>query len=156
MVLYNFIKYLILNIKYNCLLKRVYRDEDLLNKFSQLFNTEFRLDWVNRMYAVLNPNLSGNQVDLSTQIFEYGENGFSNTAYVEHWVMTRLNAIKDFIMANNLFDVLTYDIKKLDNYDNYLFIIKPITFDDCYKWTKIFAITYSILAVIAVILLIIF
>ena len=59
-------------------------------------------------------------------------------------------------MANNLFDLLTYEIKKLDNYDNYLFIIKPITFDDCAKWTKIFAITYSILLVIGIILLIIF
>lgn len=156
MILYNFIKYLILNIKYTRLLKRVYQDEDLLNKFSQLFNTEFRLDWVNRIYSVLNPNLSGDQIDINTQIFEYGENGFSNTAYVEHWIMTHLNAIKDFIMTNNLFELLTYEIKKLDNYDNYLFIIKPITFDDCHKWTKIFAITYSILAVIAVILLIIF
>ena len=50
-------------------------------------------------------------------------------------------------MANNLFDLLTYEIKKLDDYDNYLFVIKPITFDDCKKWTKIFVITYSILII---------
>ena len=156
MILYNFIKYLILNIKYSRLLKSIYKDENLLNKFTQLFGTEFKLDWVNRMYAVLNPNITNDKIDVGTQIFEYGENGFSNTAYVEHWIMTRLNAIKDFIMANNLFDLLTYEIKRLDTYDNYLFVIKPITSDDCYKWTKIFAITYSILVVIAVILLIIF
>ena len=69
--------------------------------------------------------------------------------------MTRFNLIKDFIMANNLFDLLTYEIKKLDDYDNYLFIVKPITFDDCVKWTKIFGITYSILAIIGITLLII-
>ena len=57
--------------------------------------------------------------------------------------MTKLNLIRDFIMANNLFDLLTYEIKKLDDYDNYLFVIKPITFDDCMKWTK-FLFIYSI------------
>lgn len=143
---------MIINIKYTKLLKRIYKDEDLLNKFSKLFETEFRIDWVGRLYAVINPSIS----EFNTQIFEYGENGFSNNAYVEHYIMQRLNAVKDFIMANNLFDLLTYDIKRLDNHDNYLFVIKPITFDDCAKWTKIFSIVYSILIVIAVVLLIIF
>jgi hypothetical protein len=70
--------------------------------------------------------------------------------------MTKLNAVRNFIMANNLFDLLTYEIKKIDEFDNYLFVIKPITFDDCKKWTKIFAILYSILLVIGITLLIIF
>ena len=67
--------------------------------------------------------------------------------------MTKLNVAQNFIMANNLFDLLTYEIKKLDNYDNYLFVIKPISFDDCAKWIKIFSIVYSILAVIGIILI---
>ena len=70
--------------------------------------------------------------------------------------MTKLNVAKNFIMANNLFDLLTYEIKRLDNYDNYLFIIKPITFNEFKKWTKIFSIVYSILTVIGITLLIIF
>ena len=155
MVLYKFFKYLILNIRYTKLLKKIYKNEDILNRFTQLFGTEFRIDWVGRIYTVINPNINNAQIDVNTQIFEYGENGLSNTVYIEHWIMQKLNIVKDFIMANNLFDLLTYNIDKLDNYDNYLFVIKPITFDDCYKWTKIFAITYSILAVIAIILLII-
>jgi hypothetical protein len=56
-------------------------------------------------------------------------------------------------MANNLFDLLTYELKKIDEYDNYLFIIKPITFDDCKKWTKIFGITYLAILVTALTLL---
>ena len=156
MVLYRFIKYLILNIKYTRLLKEIYKNEQIIPKFSQLFGTEFRIDWVGRLYSVINPNIVDDKLDLNTQFFEYGENGLSNTLYVEKWVMVKLNAIQDFIMANNLFDVLTYEIKRLDDYDNYLFVIKPITFDDCAKWTKIFAIVYSILAVIGIIALIIF
>jgi hypothetical protein len=114
------------------------------------------MDWVGRIYTVINPNIVDDKLDLNTQFFEYGENGLSNTLYVEKWVMVKLNAIQDFIMANNLFDVLTYEIKRLDDYDNYLFVIKPITFDDCAKWTKVFAIVYSILAVLGIIALIIF
>ena len=67
--------------------------------------------------------------------------------------MFKFNLIKDFVIANNLFDLLTYEIKRLDEYDNYLFVIKPITQEDCIKWSKIFAITYISLIVICIILL---
>ena len=156
MVFYSFIKNLWLNIKYTRLLKQIYEDEQLLYKFSELFGTEFRIDWVGRMYAVFNPNIMNNELDVNSQIFEYDENGLTNKPYIEKWIMTKLIIIKDFIMANNLFDLLTYEIKRIDDYDNYLFIIKPITFDDCMKWSKIFAITYSILAIITTVLLIVF
>lgn len=152
MVFYSFIKNLALNVKYTRLLKRIYRDEQLLEKFSQLFGTEFRIDWVGRIYTVINPNVLNEKFDSNTQIFEYGENGFTNDPYIEKWIMTKLNIVKDFILANNLFDLLTYEIKRLDEYDNYLFVIKPITFDDCKKWTKIFSLVYSLLAIVGVIL----
>lgn len=155
MVIYNFIKYLILNIRYTKLIRKVYDDENLLFKFSQMFGSEFRIDWVGRVYAVLNPNIVNEKMDYNTQIFEYGENGLTNEPYVEKWIMTKFNVIRDFVMANNLFDLLAYELKKIDEYDNYLFIIKPITFDDCIKWTKIFSIVYSILTVVGVTLLIV-
>jgi hypothetical protein len=153
MVFYKFIKNLILNIKYTKLLKQIYKDENLLEKFSQLFSTEFRLDWVGRIYTVINPNILKDKFDVNTQIFEYGENGFTNEPYIEKYIMTKFNLVKDFIMANNLFDLLTYEIKRLDDYDNYLFIIKPITFDECKKWIKIFGIVYSVITIVGITLL---
>lgn len=156
MVFYRFIKNLRLNIKYTKLLLKIYKDEQLIEKFSQLFGTEFRIDWVGRIYAIINPNIINDKFDMNTQIFEYGEQGFSNDPYIEKWIMTKFNLIKDFIMANNLFDLLTYELKKLDDYDNYLFVIKPITFDECKKWTKAFSITYALLITILSTLLIIF
>lgn len=156
MILYNFIKHLILNIRYTKLVRKVYNDERLLYKFSQLFGSEFRIDWVGRVYAVLNPNIVDEKMDYNTQIFEYGENGLTNEPYVEKWIMTKFNLIREFVMANNLFDLLTYELKKIDDYDNYLFIIKPITFDECLKWTKRFSIVYGFLAVVGTILLIVF
>lgn len=153
MVIYKFIKNLIVNIKYTKLLRQIYKDEKLIDKFSKLFGIEFRMDWVGRLYAVINPNIIDKKLDVNTQIFEYGENGLTNEPYIEKYIMTKLNLVKDFIMANNLFDLLTYEIKKLDDYDNYLFVIKPITFDDCKKWTKIFAIVYPILITVGIIVL---
>ena len=153
MVFYSFIKNLLLNIKYTRLLRKIYKDEQILDRFSKLFGTEFRIDWVGRIYTVINPNIVKDELDINTQIFEYGENGFTNEPYIEKWIMTKLNIVKDFIMANNLFDLLTYELKRLDEYDNYLFVIKPITFDDCIKWTKIFAGVYSMLIITAITLL---
>lgn len=147
MVFYNFIKNLVLNIKYTRLLRKIYKDEFLLQRFSELFGTEFRLDWVGRMYTVINPNIINDKLDINTQIFEYGNNGLTNEPYIEKYIMTRFNLVKDFIMANNLFDLLTYEIKRIDEYDNYLFVIKPITFDECKKWTKIFVGVYSAIAI---------
>ena len=151
MILYKFITNFLLNIKYTKIIKKVYKDDDILNKLSQLFGTEFRMDWVGRIYTVINPNIVDNKFDVNTQIFEYGENGLSNEIYVERYIMFKLNLIKDFVIANNLFDILTYRIEKIDDYDNYLFIIEPITFDDAKRWTKIFSITYGILLVLSVI-----
>lgn len=142
-----------MNIKYTRLLKKIYKDEFLLQRFSELFGTEFRLDWVGRMYTVINPNIINDKLDINTQIFEYGNNGLTNEPYIEKYIMTRFNLVKDFIMANNLFDLLTYEIKRIDEYDNYLFVIKPITFDECKKWTKIFVGVYSAIIIVGVTLL---
>ena len=135
------------------ILKKIYKDEQIIERFSQLFGTEFRMDWVGRIYTVINPNIINDNFDSNTQIFEYGNNGFTNEPYIEKWIMTKLNIVKDFILANNLFDLLTYEIKRIDDYDNYLFVIKPITFDDCKKWTKIFITVYSVLIITAITLL---
>lgn len=153
MVFYKFIKNLVLNIKYTKLLRKIYKDENLLDKFSKLFGVEFRIDWVGRIYTVMNPNIINDKLDINTQIFEYGDNGLTNEPYIEKYIMTKFNLVKDFIMANNLFDLLTYEIKRIDEYDNYLFVIKPITFDECKKWTKIFVGVYSAIIIVGVTLL---
>ena len=156
MIFYKFITNFLLNRKYMKIIKNVYKEDDMLNKLSELFGTEFRMDWVGRIYTVINPNIVDNKLNINTQIFEYGETGLSNQIYVERYIMLKLNLIKDFVIANNLFDLLTYRIEKLDEYDNYLFVIEPITFEDCKKWTKIFGITYLSILILAIIALIIF
>lgn len=155
-MIYKFIKYLYLNIKYTNILKKVYINENILENLSLLFNTKFKIDWIGRIYTVINPNIIDKDFDINTQIFEYDKDGLNNNAYVERWIMQRMNIADNFIQANNLFDLLTYEIRKLDEYDNYLFIIEPITLKDCLKYTKRFCILLTILIVIGLILLIIF
>lgn len=155
MIIYRFIKCLYLNIKYTKLLRKVYKEENILENLSLLFKSRFKIDWIGRVYTVINPNLNDGEFDINTQIFEYDENGLNNRTQVERWIMQRLNVASNFIQVNNLFDLLTYDIKKLDEYDNYLLIIEPITLKDCIKYTKYFGIL-SILIILGIILLIIF
>lgn len=138
MIIYKFIKYLIINIRYTRILNKVYKEENLLENLSKLFKVEFRKDWIGRIYAVFNPHVHTGIFDPNNQIYEYDENGLTNKPYVESYILNQLNIARQFIKANNLFDLLTYKIKKLDNNDNYLFIMQPITLDDSINYTKKF------------------
>ena len=138
MFTYYFIKYLILHLKYTKILNDVYKNENLLDNLSKLFDVEFKKDWVGRVYAIFNPHLQKGIFDQNNQIFEYTNDGISNKAYIESYILNQLSIAKQFIKANNLFDLLTYKLEKIDDYDNYLFVIQPITWEDCLKYTKRF------------------
>ena len=156
MIIYNFFKNLFLNIKYTKIIKKVYENERLLEGLSKIFKANFKIDWIGRAYAVLNPNLDENgQYSPNTQIFEYGERGLNNERMVEQWIMERMNIVSEFIQTNNLFEILTYSIKKLDDYDNYLFILEPITLHDCFKWSKWMLGLIGLLIIVGIVLLIV-
>ena len=156
MIIYKFFKNLFLNIKYSKIIKKVYKEEHLLEGLSSIFKANFKTDWIGRVYAVLNPNLDENgQYSPNTQIFEYGSDGLNNDRMVEQWVMEKMVIISDFIRTNNLFEILTYSLKRIDKYDNYLFILEPITLQDCLKSSKRFAILLGILLIIGITLLIV-
>lgn len=138
MITYLFIKYLILHLRYTKILKKVYKDENLLNNLSSLFKVPFKMDWMGRVYAVFNPHVQDGVFNPNNQIYEYDENGLTNKAYVESYIMNQLNIAKRFIQASNLFDLLTYKIKKIDDFDNYLFIMQSITYEDFKTATKRF------------------
>lgn len=136
-----------MNIKYCKILNNVYKNENLLENLSALFKVQFRKDWIGRVYAVFNPHIQDGIFNPNNQIFEYTELGLVNDAYVEAYILNQLKIAKQFIRANNLFDLLTYRLKKLDDNDNYLFIMEPITWSDCKRYTKRFIIVYSILVI---------
>lgn len=137
MIIYNFIKYLILYIRYNTILGRVIKDDNLLDKMSVIMNTPVKRDWLGRIYMVINPYVKDGKFDPNTQIFELGQDQPSEYV-VEKFVMERLNVIKGFVRANNLFDILSYEIKQIDDYYNYLFIMQVIPLQSLKIWSKRF------------------
>lgn len=127
----NIFKNIYLHFKYNRILKRVYKDENILDNMGDLFNSKIHVDWVGRIYTVINPNL-----DKDKQIYEILDGGMDNKEFIQHWVMERFIAMDHFIKANNLFDLLVYDIKQLDEYGNFLLVLEPITLKDCISAIK--------------------
>lgn len=150
MITYLFIKHLILHLRYTKILKKVYKDENLLDNLSSLFKVPFKMDWMGRVYAVFNPHIQDGVFNPNNQIYEYDENGLTNKAYVESYIMNQLNIAKRFIQASNLFDLLTYKIKKIDDFDNYLFIMQSITYEDFKTATKRFLWMFLIICLIIV------
>ena len=155
MLTYFFLKYFFINLKYTKVLNKVYQDENLLANLSALFKVRFKKDWIGRIYAVFNPHTQGGFFDPNRQIYEYTTEGMSDRAYVENYIMSQLNLAKQFIQANNLFDLLTYEVKKLDDNGNYLFVMEPITLQDCLKWVKIYSI-FWVAVIIGVVSLFLF
>lgn len=145
MIIYNFIKYLILYIKYSKILSNIYKEENIIENLSKTFKIEFKKDWINRLYCIFNPNLIDGKFDPNHQIYSYNDKGLNTDDFVEQYIMTQLNIIQYYISANNLFELLSYELKKLDKFDNYLFIIKPIPYDDMIKWSKLFILVYIII-----------
>lgn len=147
MIINRFIKYLYLNLKYTRILMKVYKEENLLENLSDLYGSRFRMDWLGRLYSVINPYISNGQYDPSNASYEYDVHGLTNDTFIKHWIMTRMIIAEKFIQTSNLFDIITFDIQDLGN-NNYLFIMKPIYFDKCVNYTKKFCILLAILLII--------
>lgn len=155
MITFYFIKYLILVIRYTKIVKKIDRDENLLSNLGKLLNCNFRFDWIGRIYAVANPTLDENgRYDTNTQIFEYGANGLSEVPGVQAWLMKHLSIAQQFIQAQNLFDILTFRIRKLDEYNNYLIVFQVFPLADFMRYTKRFLIMLGVLILIGIGLLI--
>ena len=152
MIIVDVIKDWYANRKLTKILKKSYEEDEIILKLSETLGTQFRVDWVSRLYAVFNPFIKDGKWDVS-QAFEYTEQGYDTTEHVKNFILGRLRLIENFIRTNNLFDCLTYDIKKLDDQGNYLFVIIPITLvkltDSFKKFFKFLGWFLPVLAIIA-------
>lgn len=154
-----FIKNLIQFIKYKKTLQAIYWNERILVNFSRLFKSEFKQDWIGRIYTVINPRsehfdpIEGS----STQIFEMLPDGtFDDTMFIEKYIMDKMNIASMMMKSNNLFELATYRISKLDDQDNWLFVIEPLPWQDLKKSAKRLGWFLLALAALGVAALIIF
>lgn len=135
MFITRFFKRLIDNIRYQKILNKVYKEEEVIAKVSTILGTQFYKDWIGRLYGVVNPAIKDGQWD-NQQAFEYTTEGYDTTEHMKQWLMGRMQLLENFIQVNNLFDVLSFDIKRLDSNGNYLFMLYPITLPDTLKSAK--------------------
>lgn len=112
-------------------LKTIYRNENIEKNLSQIFGVECHQDGVGRLYMVVNPILQNIESDGNTIIFDH-----NNTQMIEAWVMKNLELSRNFIVENQMFDLLTYNITRIDDDDNFLVVFKNIFFDDMLKLWK--------------------
>lgn len=129
-----FIKDIIEHIKILKIIKNVIKEENLLVNLSNLFSkgdyiVNFKRDWIGRIYAVINPVIA----DPQSRIFEYDNNGTNIKSFVNKWVLEHMIAASNFVKNNGLFDILSYEIKQLDEDYNFLFILTPISWNDYKK-----------------------
>lgn len=153
MILYNFIKYLVLSIRYNNLLNRVYREERLLEGLTLMFGSEVKQDWIGRIYVVINPHIKNGKWDPESMVQELGNDEVSR-AVAMNMIMGTLTTVQQFIKANNLFDLLTYEIRQISSNDDYLLIMEPITYPDLKNYGKKFLMTYGALLLLIILFLI--
>lgn len=143
-----FIKDLITYIKHRKVINQMIKAENLMQNMGELFKTRFRQDWIGRIYTVINPVVNGNINDI---IIEYDTEGANIRSYINKYVMDRMIAVNNFIINHELFDILTYDIKQLDDDYNFLFVMTPIAWFDFKHSIKRVLIELSVLLAIAAI-----
>lgn len=135
MFIWKFFKSLFRHIHYQRIIQTAYKQEQLIAKLSTILGVQFKIDWVGRLYAVINPNIKDGEYN-PEQIYEFDVDGNpNNTEWVTKWVMERMNILKNFIQTSNMFDVLEYHITNLGTL-NYLVVFQPITLAPVFKYAK--------------------
>lgn len=148
-------------IKTSRAVKEAYKKEGIIEKFNQLYGVSFKVDNVGRLYAVISPVLQNIQNNGTSQIFEFGPGGLSDKTYIEQWIMIKLNAVEKLIAAQNLLDILTFDIREVvmdgEPTGNYLVIFSPVGFEEFNTaWKKLTITIVSTLAIVGTVLGVIF
>lgn len=139
-------------IRYNVYIRRILKNENILEKLKYLFGgREFKTDWISRIYTVVNPNIDNISADGNLLIYDDLLH-----PVVEKWIMDNLNLMSKFITSNNLFDILTYKIERLDDDDNYLIVFQNIFYDSAKKSLKWILAGLSVILVAIITLIIIF
>lgn len=92
--------------------------------------TNFKKDWIGRLYGVVNPNLDENGMyDFNNVIIEMDGDNTNNNEYVKHWVHRQFRLIEVLFKLENLYDYIGIELKHVGpvEMDNYLVIIDIVS-----------------------------
>lgn len=103
-------------------LKKIYKEDDIVEKLSYITNINFKVDWVGRIYGIFNPLVN---IPLNERVFDGDNNKLLSLDFVNKYLLERLDIASKFITEQTLFDYLTLENVILDN-QNSLIIITPM------------------------------
>lgn len=101
-------------------LKKIYKEDDIVEKLSYITNINFKVDWVGRIYGIFNPLVN---IPLNERVFD--DNKMLSIDFVNKYLLERLDITSKFITEQTLFDYLALENIILDN-QNSLIIITPM------------------------------
>lgn len=130
------------------IIHRSISDEGFLNKLSATFGKTFKIDKLCRIYTVVNPLLEDIRSGGNVIIYE------DSKPLINDYLLRNLSIIKGIIGENNFFDVFTYEIKKLDDDENYLLVLEPIFLQNTIKFFKAFSIIIIVITLVILLILI--
>lgn len=138
--------------KYQKVLRDIYDNTEFINSLSTSLGVTFKRDRINRLYTVVNPNIQNienreyiNNVD--NRVI-YDEDG---VMIIERWLMNNLIIIDTILKDKCMFDLLTYDIYKIDDDENYAIILSNALLKTFIKYCKISAIALIITIITSII-----
>lgn len=139
-ILYNF-------FRYQKVINRVVCTPEFIQALSSSFGVAFQKDHIGRLYTVINPYVQ--KIDINSNDIVYDQ----DKPVIDKWIMDKFILIDMVIKNHDLFDILTYDIVRVDDDMNYLLTISNALLKDVLrimKWISGIAIVLIITILIAI------
>lgn len=139
--IYNYFKY-----------KRIFRDvlnnTQFIEALSMSFGVEFNRDKLDRLYTVINPYIQ-NMGNPGNSIIYDGD----DKPIVDKWVVDNFLIIDKVIKNHDIFDIISYNIEKIDDDMNFLLVIQNALLPTATKCLKRLGIIAGVLILIVLVIL---
>lgn len=122
-ILYNF-------FRYQKVINNVVCAPEFIRALSSSFGVSFQKDRIGRLYTVINPYVQ--KIDINSNDIVYDQ----DKPVIDKWIMDKFILIDMVIKNHDLFDILTYDIVRVDDDMNYLLTISNALLKDALRIMK--------------------
>ena len=116
-ILYNF-------FRYQKVINKVVCTPEFIQALSSSFGATFQKDHIGRLYTVINPYVQ--KIDINSNDIVYDQ----DKPIIDKWIMDKFILIDMVIKNHDLFDILTYNIERVDDDMNYLLTISNALLKD--------------------------
>lgn len=109
--------------KFTKKLKKIYQNDDIIEKLNHTTGIYFKVDWVGRIYGIFNPyiNIPKSELILNPDTREIDK------GFIIKYLMERLDICSKFLNEQTLFDILTLETEVLDRVSwNTLIMLTPL------------------------------